>query len=144
MEPLSSSHLTQLAGFVTEDHGPDLSRPAFADALAALLDDVPGCEALAEIQLSHYIEAAWSIYMSKELDLTKFTAEIELGKKLTAEGATKAAASMEVYQRIKDQPRDVAAAVFVAGVGLTEKGAVTYWYNCKRKSEKKTKAKPSK
>lgn len=124
--------------------GPELLKPDFVDALAALLDDVPGCEALTEIQLSHYIESAWSIYMSKELDLTKFTAEIELGKKLVAEGATKAVASMEVYQRIKEQPREVAAAVFVAGVGLTEKGAVTYWYNCKRKSEKKVKVKPSK
>jgi hypothetical protein len=36
--------------------------------------------------------------------------------------------------------KELVTAAFVAGAGLTPKGAVTYWYNCKRKAEKAAKA----
>ena len=35
--------------------------------------------------------------------------------------------------------KDVVIAAFVQGATLTEKGAVTYWYNCRRKAKKAVK-----
>jgi hypothetical protein len=41
-----------------------------------------------------------------------------------------------MYAMIKAEAREVIVAAFVAGATLTEKGALTYWYNCRRKDSK--------
>jgi hypothetical protein len=66
---------------------------------------------------------------------------IAQGQALIKEGKSKAEASQAMYAVLKDEPREVTVAAFVSGASLTEKGALTYWYNCKRKAEKTTKAK---
>ena len=38
-----------------------------------------------------------------------------------------------------EKEKDVVIAAFIQGATLTEKGAVTYWYNCRRKAKKSTK-----
>jgi len=39
-----------------------------------------------------------------------------------------------MYQKLKGADRETVVAAFKEGAGLTDKGAVTYWYNCRRKA----------
>ena len=80
----------------------------------------------------------------KKIDLNKPSIKdaIAKGKELLKEGKTKADVAMVIFNALKDEDKDTVIAAFVQGADLTEKGAVTYWYNCKRKS-KKVAAKPA-
>jgi hypothetical protein len=66
---------------------------------------------------------------------------IAKGKELLKEGKTKADVAMVIFEALKAEEKDVVIAAFVQGAGLTEKGSVTYWYNCKRKAGKTSAAK---
>lgn len=72
-------------------------------------------------------------------DLNKPTVKtaIEAGAKVIAGSGTKADAARAMYEMISAEDKDVIVAAFVAGAALTEKGALTYWYNCRRKASKK-------
>ena len=80
----------------------------------------------------------------KKIDLNKppIKDAIAKGKELLKEGKTKADVAMVIFEALKAEEKDVVIAAFVQGATLTEKGAVTYWYNCKRKA-KKSAAKPA-
>ena len=58
---------------------------------------------------------------------------IEIGKNVLAENGTKADAARAIFELISKEEKEVIVAAFVAGATLTEKGALTYWYNCRRK-----------
>lgn len=58
------------------------------------------------------------------------------GKTLIAAGKSKADAARAIFDRIKDEAKDVVVAAFVEGATLTPKGALTYWYNCRRRATK--------
>jgi len=58
------------------------------------------------------------------------------GKALIKAGKTKVEATTAMYAKLKDADRETAVAAFMEGAGLTDKGAVTYWYNCRRKAGK--------
>lgn len=75
-----------------------------------------------------------------KVDLTKpaIKEAIAQGLAVLKEGKTKADAARVIYAATKDEPKEVVVAAFVQGATLTEKGALTYWYNCKRKAAKKT------
>ena len=49
------------------------------------------------------------------------------------DGKTKVEATTAMYAKLKNADRETAVAAFMEGAGLTEKGAVTHWYNCRRK-----------
>ncbi len=49
------------------------------------------------------------------------------------DGKPKVEAATAMFQKLKGADRETVVAAFVEGAGLTEKGAVTYWYNCRRK-----------
>lgn len=74
----------------------------------------------------------------KKIDLNKPAIKdaVAKGKALIKEGKTKADAAMEIFMALKDEDKDTVVAAFVQGAGLTEKGSVTYWYNCRRKAKK--------
>jgi len=80
----------------------------------------------------------------KKIDLNKPVIKdaIAKGKELLKEGKTKADVAMVIFNALKDEDKDTVIAAFVQGAGLTEKGSVTYWYNCRRKA-RKVAAKPS-
>jgi hypothetical protein len=63
-------------------------------------------------------------------------AAIADGKALIKDGKTKVEATTAMYVKLKTADRETAVAAFMEGAGLTEKGAVTYWYNCRRKAPK--------
>ena len=58
------------------------------------------------------------------------------GKALAKDGKTKVEVATAMYQKLKAADRETIVAAFVEGAGLTEKGAVTYFYNCRRKAAK--------
>lgn len=74
-----------------------------------------------------------------KIDLSKpnIKEAIAQGLAVLKDGKTKADAARVIYAAIKDEPKEVVVAAFVQGATLTEKGALTYWYNCKRKAAKK-------
>ena len=73
-----------------------------------------------------------------EIDLNKpaIRAAIDQGKALIAEGKSKADAARAIFGAINDEPKEVIVAAFVEGATLTDKGALTYWYNVRRKAAK--------
>ena len=58
------------------------------------------------------------------------------GKALIKDGKTKVEAATAMFKTLKGAERETVVAAFVEGCGLTEKGAVTYFYNCRRKPAK--------
>lgn len=77
----------------------------------------------------------------RKIDLTKPAIKdvIDQGLALIKEGKSKADAARAIYAVIKDEPKEVIVAAFVAGATLTDKGALTYFYNSKRRAEKDAK-----
>jgi len=63
-------------------------------------------------------------------------AAIAGGKALIDQGKSKAEASMAIYMLIEGEAQETIVKAFVDGASLTEKGALTYWYNCRRKLRK--------
>ena len=86
-------------------------------------------------------EAPAAAVEPKKIDLNKQPIKdaIAKGKALIKDGKSKADAAMEIFEALKAEEKDVVIAAFVQGATLTEKGAVTYWYNCRRKAKKSTK-----
>lgn len=77
----------------------------------------------------------------RKIDLSKpqIKDAIAKGKAVIKEGKTKVKAAMAIFEALAAEEKDVVIAAFVQGATLTEKGAVTYWYNCRRKARKATK-----
>ena len=71
-----------------------------------------------------------------DLDTPQVKEAIKEGQAIIKEGKSKADAAMAIYVKLKAEDKDLVVAAFVAGAGLTPKGSLTYWYNCKRKAEK--------
>lgn len=86
-------------------------------------------------------EATVTAAQPKKIDLGKAAIKeaITKGKAVIKEGKSKADAAMVIFEALKDEEKDVVIAAFVQGATLTEKGAVTYWYNCRRKAKKAAK-----
>lgn len=77
----------------------------------------------------------------KKIDLNKplIKDAITKGKALIKDGKSKADAAMVIFEALKAEEKEVVIAAFIQGATLTEKGAVTYWYNCRRKAKKAAK-----
>ena len=63
---------------------------------------------------------------------------ISEGKALIKDGKTKVESATAMLKTLKGADRETVVTAFMEGAGLTEKGAVTYWYNCRRKIAKPT------
>jgi len=74
----------------------------------------------------------------KKIDLNRepIKSAIAQGLELIHSGKSKADAARAIFGVLNNEPKEVIVAAFVAGATLTEKGALTYWYNCKRKAKK--------
>jgi hypothetical protein len=67
-------------------------------------------------------------------NLQKVKEAIALGKKLSkTQDITKVSVATQMFALIHDEPREVISKAFMEGANLTEKGAMTYYYNCRRK-----------
>ena len=55
------------------------------------------------------------------------------GQAHISEGKTKVEVAMAIYRHLNECPQEVVLQAFVEGASLTRKGALTCWYNCRRK-----------
>lgn len=78
---------------------------------------------------------------TKQATVSQATIEAAIteGRHLIGQGKTKIEAAMAIYRVLKDQPQQTVVDAFIAGANLTSKGALTYWYNCRRKQTKEKK-----
>jgi hypothetical protein len=78
------------------------------------------------------------VVVPKVIDLNKAIIKevIVKGLALIKEGKSKVDAAMVIYHALITEDKEVVIAAFVKGAALTEKGAVTYFYNCRRKAKK--------
>ncbi|MEO7224029.1 MAG: hypothetical protein ABIY37_16300 [Devosia sp.] len=73
-----------------------------------------------------------------QVDNTKLIEEaVSAGRLLIEQGKPKIEAAMVIYEKLEKLPQDVVVKAFVDGATLTTKGALTYWYNCRRKLRKR-------
>ena len=65
---------------------------------------------------------------------------VDLGKEMMKKGdeVTKVEVAMAMYELIHEESREVIVQAFIDGANLTPKGALTYFYNCKRRFRKRS------
>lgn len=68
--------------------------------------------------------------------LEAVSAAVTAGRALIEQRKTKIEAAMAIYAALEALPQVVVVKAFIDGATLTEKGALTYWYNCRRKLKK--------
>ncbi len=68
---------------------------------------------------------------------TNFSNAINKAKELIRVGKSKVDVVREIYPLLQEEEKEVIHLAFIEGVGLTEKGAMTYRYNIIRKLKKK-------
>jgi hypothetical protein len=62
------------------------------------------------------------------------------GRAIVAQGGTKIDAAMAIFRLLETMAQAVILQAFIEGATLTEKGALTYWYNCRRKLARERRA----
>jgi hypothetical protein len=67
------------------------------------------------------------------MDEKRVAEAVKEGLAMIAQGKTKIDAAMAIYRLIEDHSQETAVKAFIQGASLTERGALTYWYNCRRK-----------
>jgi hypothetical protein len=143
--------------------GVGLRRADFVSRVWDVFEHIPGFETMAPAMGHRIAHQLWSLYMSKKTTKPESATEageptpgaaaaapIDLsspvlqkaigeGKALIADGKSKADAARAIYAAISTEPKDVIVAAFIEGATLTPKGALTYWYNNRRKAAKASK-----
>jgi hypothetical protein len=155
---LTKKQVSRLATSLAELGGPSLSLLDFADLASSVLDDIAGLEVRSDGLSQSLINQLWKCYMTEKqaelrtpalpTDSKLYKQAIDEGKKVIAEGGTKAAAARAVFNLLFQEHREVVIAAFKEAAGVTEKGAPTYYYNVSRQHvkaerEAKRKSKPS-
>ena len=67
------------------------------------------------------------------VQINAFTQAVSEGKVLIESGKSKREAAMAIYSILQDKGKEDVIKAFIEGASLTEKGAITYWYYCRRK-----------
>ena len=67
------------------------------------------------------------------VQVNAFTQAVSEGRVLIESGKSKREAAMAIYSILQDKGKDEVIKAFIEGASLTEKGAITYWYYCRRK-----------
>ena len=70
-------------------------------------------------------------------------AAITEGRALIEQGKSKIEAAMAIFRHLQTMPQETIVSAFIEGATLTEKGALTYWYNCRRKLARERRENPS-
>lgn len=73
---------------------------------------------------------------TKVINQDAISKAVAIGKAAIDSNQTKVDAVRKMYPHILEEEPEVIWRTFVDGAGLTEKGAVTYWYNVRRDHKK--------
>ncbi|MCD2183660.1 hypothetical protein [Rhizobium sp. GN54] len=69
-------------------------------------------------------------------DDTVIAKAVTEGRAMIAAGKSKIDTALAIYETLEGMAQDEIVKAFVDGATLTEKGALTYWYNCRRRLTK--------
>ena len=77
-----------------------------------------------------------------QIDPTLITNAIEAGLEIINDGKPKIDAAMVIYRMLENLDQQSVVGALINGANLTPMGAVTYWYNCRRRLNKERKTNP--
>ena len=80
-----------------------------------------------------FLRRAEKVEEAVPVQVNAFTQAVSDGRVLIERGKSKREAAMAIYSILQGKGKEDVIKAFIEGASLTEKGAVTYWYNCKRK-----------
>ncbi len=146
---LTEEQENTLVDLAVDQLGRAFSKSKFVDCVHSLLDSIAGFEIASQSRRRSLTDKLWRRAMflrrHEKIDervvsqeITGYQLAVNEGKKLIGEGKTKSQAAMAIYTALQSTDKETVIKAFVEGASLTEKGAMTYWYNCKRKQEKTT------
>lgn len=78
----------------------------------------------------------------EQVDPTLITSAIDAGQSIITEGKPKIEAAMVIYRMLEHLDQQTVVGALINGANLTPMGAVTYWYNCRRRLNKERKINP--
>ena len=67
------------------------------------------------------------------IDEAAINEAVTAGRSVLERGHPKIDAAMLIYELLEHLPQETVVKAFIDGAGLTSKGALTYWYNCRRR-----------
>ena len=146
---LTEEQENELVDLAINQLGNVFSKSKFVDYVHSLLDSIAGFEVASQSRRRSLTDKLWrrAMFLRRQdkqdervvgQEITGFQLAVNEGKKLIGEGKTKSQAAMVIYTALRSNDKETVIKAFVEGASLTEKGAVTYWYNCKRKQAKTT------
>ena len=77
-----------------------------------------------------------------QIDPTVITSAIDAGQVIINDGKPKIDAAMVIYRMLENLDQQTVVGALINGANLTPMGAVTYWYNCRRRLNKERKTNP--
>jgi hypothetical protein len=77
-----------------------------------------------------------------QADPSLITNAIDAGQAIISEGKPKIEAAMVIYRMLEHLDQQTVVGALINGANLTPMGAVTYWYNCRRRLTKERKTNP--
>ena len=146
---LTDDQENTLVDLAVDQLGSDFSKSKFVDCVHSLLDSIAGFEVANQSRRRSLTDKLWrrAMFLRRQekidervvgQEITGYQLAVNEGKKLIGEGTTKSQAAMAIYTALRSNDKETVIKAFVEGASLTEKGATTYWYNCKRKQSKTT------
>ena len=146
---LTEEQENTLVDLVVDQLGREFSKSKFVDFVHSLLDSIAGFEVASQSRRWSLTDKLWrrAMFLRRQekadervvgQDVTGYQVAVNEGRKLIGEGKTKSQAAMAIYSALQTNDKETVIKAFVEGASLTEKGAMTYWYNCKRKQAKTT------
>ena len=146
---LTDEQENTLVDLVLDQLGREFSKSKFVDCVHSLVDSIAGFEVAGQSRKRSLTDKLWrrAMFLRRQekidervvgQEITGYQLAVNEGKKLIGEGQTKSQAAMAIYTALQFTDKETVVKAFVEGASLTEKGAMTYWYNCKRKQSKTT------
>jgi hypothetical protein len=143
---LTNEQEQSIAKMVVEELGDSFTQSKVNSLVHSMLDSIAGFETASESRRRSTIQRIWrrAVFLRRAekaeetvpVQVNAFTQAVSEGKVLIESGKSKREAAMAIYSILQDKGKDEVIKAFIEGASLTEKGAVTYWYNCKRKAGK--------
>lgn len=143
---LTNEQEQSIAEMVVEELGDSFTQSKVNSFVHSMLDSIAGFETASESRRRSTIQRIWrrAVFLRRAekaeeavpVQVNAFTQAVSEGKGLIESGKSKREAAMAIYSILQDKGKDEVIRAFIEGASLTEKGAVTYWYNCKRKAGK--------
>ena len=146
---LTEEQENELVDLAINQLGNVFSKSKFVDYVHSLLDSIAGFEVATQSRRRSLTDKLWrrAMFLRRQekadervvgQDVTGYQVAVNEGRKLIGEGKTKSQAAMAIYSALQTNDKETVIKAFVEGASLTEKGAMTYWYKCKRKQAKTT------